>query len=117
MFNLIDVLQRGYRDMKAHDDLVMSLWLADFGVNWLIQKERSKTEREDRRQTRRREKKARREIDEPVQRREPKVERTEDSVSDVAKAEARRRLEQALERSGVGGVEYIPFSGKVFITN
>ena len=87
--------------VETHDDLVMSLWLADLGVNWVIAKEQRKTERQDRRQTRRREKTIRQEIDGPVERREPKAERTEDAVSEAAQAEARRRLAEALERAGV----------------
>jgi len=79
----------------------MSLWLADLGVNWLIAKDRRKTDRADRRQTRRREKTIRHEIDGPVERREPRTERIEDAVSEAAKEEARRRLAEALERAGV----------------
>ena len=87
--------------VETHDDLVMSLWLADLGVNWLMAKEHRKTERADRRQTRRREKSLRREIDGPAQRREPKVEPSEEKVSEAAKEEARRRLAEALERAGM----------------
>ena len=89
--------------VETHDDLVMSLWLADLGVNWLMTKEQRKVDRRDRRQTRRREKQVRREIDGPVRRREPRAERVEDAISEAAKAEARRRLAEALERAGVGG--------------
>ena len=88
--------------VETHDDLVMSLWLADLGVYGLIAKDRRKTERQDRRQQRRREKRVRYEIDGPVERREPKMERMEDAVSEVAQAEARRILAEALDRAGVG---------------
>jgi len=87
--------------VETHDDMVMSLWLADLGVNWLMAKEQRKTERADRRQTRRREKHLRHEIDGPVRRRDAKAERMEDAVSEAAQAEARRRLAEALERAGV----------------
>ena len=80
--------------VETHDDMVMSLWLADLGLNWLLAKEQRKTERQDRRQTRRREKTLRYEIDGPVGRREAIVERSEDPVSEAAQAEA-------LERAGV----------------
>jgi len=83
--------------VETHDDLVMSLWLADLGVNWLIAKDRRKAERQDRRQTRRREKTLRNEIDGPAQRQE----RVEDAVSEAAKAEARRIMAEALERARV----------------
>ena len=85
-------------DVKAHDDRVMSLWLADLGVNWLIAKERRKSDCQDRRHQRRREKTLQREIDGPAQRQEPKAEVT---VSEAAQEEARRRLAEALERAGV----------------
>jgi len=88
-----------HHSVEAHDDLMMSLWLADLGVNGLMAKEQRKTERQDRRQTRRREKMIRHEIDGPVRRQEPKV---EVMVSEAAKEEARRRLTEALERAGVG---------------
>ena len=74
------------------------MWLADLGVNWLLAKEQRKTDRRDRRQTRRREKQVRHEIDGPARRREPKV---EVMVSEAAQAEARRRLAEALEWAGV----------------
>ena len=74
------------------------MWLADLGVNGLLQKEQRKAERMDRRQTRRREKMLRHEIDGPAQRREP---RKEVIVSEAAQAEARRILAEALERAGV----------------
>ena len=84
--------------VETHDDRVMSLWLADLGVNGLLQKERRKAERADRRHQRRREKTLRHEIDGPVERREAKA---EVMVSEAAQAEARRRLDRALERAGV----------------
>jgi len=84
--------------VETHDDLVMSLWLADLGVNWLLQKEQRKAERQDRRQARRRQKTLRHEIDGPVRGREAKV---EVMVSEEAMAEARRRLAEALEMAGV----------------
>ena len=80
----------------------MSLWLADLGVNWLLAKDRRKVDRRDRRQTRRREKALRHEIDGPVRRREVQDQRGDDAVSEAAQAEARRRLAEALERAGVG---------------
>ena len=79
----------------------MSLWLADLGVNGLIQKEQRKVDRRDRRDQRRREKALRQAIDGPVRRREAKIERMEDAVSEEAKEEARRRLAEALEQAGV----------------
>ena len=57
--------------VEAHDDLVMSLWLAYLGVNWLMAKEQRIAEHADRRQKRRREKTMRQEIDGPARRREP----------------------------------------------
>ena len=51
--------------VETHDDLVMSLWLADLGVNWLMAKEQRKVDRRDRRDQRRREKTLRQEIDLP----------------------------------------------------
>jgi len=79
----------------------MSLWLADLGVNGLMAKEQRKAERADRRQTRRREKQLRHEIDSPVRWREPKAEPLKDAVSEAAQAEARRIMAAALERAGV----------------
>ena len=55
---------------RSRDDRMISLWLADLGVNGLIAKEQRKAERADHRQSRRREKQVRREIDGPVRRRE-----------------------------------------------
>jgi len=75
--------------------------LVDLGVNGLLAKEQRKAERADRRQTRRREKQLRREVDASVGRREPKTERTDDAVSEAAQAEARRIMAEALERAGV----------------
>ena len=77
------------------------MWLADLGVNGLMAKEQRKVERQDRRQTRRREKQMRREIDGPAQRREAKTGRIEEKVSEAAQAEARRIMTEALERAGV----------------
>ena len=93
--------------VEVHDDMVMSLWLADLGVNWLISKDRRKAERQDRRQTRRREKTLRQAIDGPARRRDLEEERAEDAVSETAKAEARRIMAEALERAGVGGTKWV----------
>ena len=79
----------------------MSLWLADLGVNGLLQKDRRKADRQYRRQARRREKELGREIDGPVEQRKSRVEQVEDAVSEAAKAEARRIMGEALERAGV----------------
>jgi len=87
--------------VEARDDRGLSLWLADLGVNGLLAKEQRKTDRQDRRKTRRREKELRHEIDGPVQRREPRAEQSEDAVSETAQAEARRILGEALEWAGV----------------
>jgi len=87
--------------VEAPDDRVMSLWLADLGVNWLLAKEQRKTDRRDRRQTRRREKQVRHEIDGPARRRDFEEERAEDAVSEAAQEEARRIMAEALERAGV----------------
>jgi len=81
--------------VDARDDRVMSLWLADLGVNGLMAKEQRKV---DRRDQRRREKQLRQEIDGLAQRREPRM---EVMVSETAQAEARRRLTEALERAGM----------------
>jgi len=87
--------------VETHDDLVMSLWLADLGVNWLMAKEQRKVDRRDRRDQRRREKAIRHEIDSPVGRREAEDQQVEDAVSEAAQAEARRIMAEALERAGV----------------
>jgi len=87
--------------VDAHDVLVMSLGLADLGVNGLLAKDRRIAERADRRKTRRRAKQVQREIDGPVERREAKGKQVEDAVSEAAKEEARRILAEALERVGV----------------
>ena len=86
--------------VEAHDDRVMSLGLADLGINWLIAKEQRKAERQDRRDQRRREKRVQHEIDGPVGRREAKAEHV-GGVSEAAQAEARRIMAEALERAGV----------------
>jgi len=83
--------------VETHDDMVMSLWLADLGVNWVIAKEQRKVDRRDRRDQRRREKQLRHEIDGSVRRREP----IKNAVSEAAQAEARRIMAEALERAGV----------------
>ena len=64
-------------------------------------KDHRKAERADRRQTRRREKTLRHEIDGPVRRREAKAEKMEDAVSEAAQAEARRIFAEALRKAGM----------------